>query len=516
MATASPASPGPALPGTAAALAPLAERSVPEVDAAQLLIDGAFVTGTGEAIEVGFPVTGERLTTLTSAGPEQIDAVMAHAHESFGRGTWRDLPASIRADVLDATADILAGQQAALIEQILFDNGKTRPEATIDVLAAVGSCRRAAQHAREDAPTVLPVARGVERHIVKEAAGVVVSITPFNAPLMFAGLKAAPALAAGNSVVLKPSERAPLLARAFCAAAVEAGVPPGVLGLVQGRGDVGAALCAHPQASMITITGGTRAGAAVMQAAAPTIKNVLLELGGKSAHIVLADADLDAAIPAVGAGIFRNAGQRCFSGSRLVVEEAVADRVEAGVVSIAESLCLGDPFDAATQVGPLIDGRAVDDAAAFVARSCEDGLDVACGGGPLTGLGGGSFFAPTVLLGARRDSYAAQEEVFGPVLTVIRVRDADEAVEVANDSRYGLAGGVWSRDMTQAMAVARAVRSGYMWVNTYAAVFEDVPFGGFGASGIGREAGQWGYDAYTELKSILIDTTGGSSSPVFA
>ncbi len=487
----------------------------PSVDAAQNVIDGTPIAGAGAPIDVRFPVTGERFGEFRGADASQVDQAVAAARRTFDDGGWSGRPAEARAALLEAAADRLVARKDELVTRILYDNGKTRAEAEIDVLAAVGSCRRAAGHARDDAPLVRPAARGVERHVVKEPVGVVAGITPFNAPLMFAGLKAAPALAAGNTVVLKPSERSPLLTRAFADALLDVGLPDGALNVVHGESDVGAALCAHPGVDMITITGGTAAGGAVMRAASSSIKNVLLELGGKSAHIVLADADLEAAIPAVAAGIFRNAGQRCFSGSRLVVEASVADKVIEGVVAIAEGMRLGDPFDAGTQVGPLIDARAVADAEAFVERARTDGLAVACGGRAPAGLAPGSFFAPTVLVGARSDSHAAREEVFGPVLTVIQVADVDEAVRVANDTRYGLAGGVWSRDEAKAMAVARAVRAGYLWINTYAAIFDDVPFGGFGASGLGREAGLWGYDAYTELKSILIDRTGGRSSPRF-
>jgi aldehyde dehydrogenase (NAD+) len=316
-------------------------------------------------------------------------------------------------------------------------------------------------------------------------------------------------------VVLKPSERAPLVPIALFEAAQRAGVPPGVLNMVHGRADVAAALCSDPRVDLVTITGGTRSGTAVMQAAAPTIKNLILELGGKSAHIILADADLDMAIPAAAAGIYRNSGQRCFSGSRLVVEEAVADRVAEGVSRIADALVVGDPFEPDTQVGALIDGAALDSVESFVARARADGLTIAAGGRRVRELEPGFFYRPTLLTGARADSHAAQEEVFGPVLTMIRVKDLDEAVAVANNSRYGLAGGVWTRNLDRALEVARRVRCGYFWINTYGAIFGDVPFGGYGQSGFGREGGREGYDAYTELKTVLIDTTGGTTAPLF-
>ncbi|MCP3956432.1 MAG: aldehyde dehydrogenase [bacterium] len=496
-------------------LEPLAERDVPELSPAQCFIDGQAACGEGEPFEVGFPVTGERLIELRAASAEQVDVAVAAARRSFDEGTWRDLAPEERAEVLRRTADILEARAGDLVRRILFDNAKTRAEARADVLAAINTCRGAAGHAEAEEEHAPQPEHGVLRRVVREPVGVVLGLTPYNAPLMFSGIKAAPALASGNSVVLKPSERAPLLASELCKAAHEAGLPPGVLNLVHGQVETAARAAEHRDVDMITLTGGTSAGSAVMRAAAPTIKNLLLELGGKSAHIVLADADLDRAIPAVAAGIFRNAGQRCFSGSRLVVEESVAWRVEEGVAEIAAGLEVGDPFDEGTQVGAMIDEQAVRDVDAFVGRAMDDGLRVAAGGHRARELEPGAFYRPTVLLGAGADSHAARTEIFGPVLTVIRVRDAEEAVRVANSSDYGLAGGVWSRDLNKAQRVARAVRAGYMWINTYAAIFGDVPFGGYGQSGVGRETGRWGYEAYTEAKTIMLDTTGGASAPIF-
>ncbi|MEM7049253.1 MAG: aldehyde dehydrogenase family protein [Acidobacteriota bacterium] len=493
----------------------LAERSVPDFEGPHGFLDGEPEDGRGAPFETVFPVTGEVLATLPSANPEDVDRAVISARRCFRLGSWRRLDGERRAEVFERLAEILLARQDELVQQILFDNGKTAGEARIDVLAAVGGCQRAAARCRQEAERRLPAERGVDKLVWREPVGVVAGLTPYNAPLMFASLKALPALAMGNSVVLKVSERAPLVARELCRAASEAGLQPGALNLVHGGVETAAALSAHSDVDLISITGGTTAGTAVMQAAAPTIKNLLLELGGKSAHIILADADLDQAVAAAVAGIFRNAGQRCFSGSRLLVDRRIADEVEARVIAAAEALVVGDPFDPATQVGPMIDQRAVQAAEQFVARAVADGVHLATGGTPVPELGGGSFFRPTVLTGAHARSYAAQEELFGPVLTVLRVDGVDQAIAVANDSPYGLAGGVWTGDEPTALRIAREVRCGYFWINTYGAIFGDVPFGGYGRSGLGREAGEEGFDAYSEQKTVLIDRQGGASAPMF-
>ncbi|MBX7185398.1 MAG: aldehyde dehydrogenase family protein [Vicinamibacteria bacterium] len=478
-------------------------------------VAGRFTEGGGAPFDVRYPATGEVLVTLREATDAECDHALAVARHAFDRGDWRKRKGWERAGVLEKAAHLTLARMEDLARMIVLDNGKTLPEARIDVLAASFSLKTFARYAAGEAnPSPAPDG-SLMKVVVREPVGVVAGLTPYNAPFPFAALKAAPALAAGNSIVLKPSERAPLLAAEFARILYEAGLPEGALSLLHGGAAVAARLAGDPRVDMITMTGGTAAGAAIMRLAAPTIKNLLLELGGKSAHIILEDADLELAVRAAAAGMFRNSGQRCFSGSRLLVQSSVAGRVEEELCALAESLVLGDPFEETTEIGAMIDDRAVEGAVDFVARARAEGLEVGAGGTRVDALNPGSFFRPTVLLGGNASCGAAQEELFGPVTTVIRVQGVEEAVEVANDTKYGLGGGVWSRDISKAMEVALRVRTGTMWVNTYGAISGDMPFGGYSQSGLGREGGQQGYEAYTEPKSILIETNPGASAPLF-
>ncbi len=478
-------------------------------------VGGRFSAGEGAPLDVRYPATGETLVTLREASEAECDHALTVARQTFDRGDWRLRKGWERAAVLDKAAHIALSRMEDLARMIVFDNGKTLPEARIDVLATAGNLKTFARYAAgEMTPSPAPDG-SLLKLIVRDPVGVVVGLTPYNAPLPFASLKVSPALAAGNSVVFKPSERSPLLATEFARILYEAGLPEGALSVLHGGAGVAARLAGDDRVNMITMTGGTAAGSAVMRLAAPTIKNLLLELGGKSAHIILEDADLDLAVRAAAAGMFRNSGQRCFSGSRLVVQTSVADRVEEALCGLADSLVMGDPFEESTEIGAMIDDRAADAAVDFVTRARAEGLRVGAGGVRVDELRPGSFFRPTVLLGGTASCGPAQEELFGPVTTVIRVRDAEEAIAVANDSKYGLGGGVWSRDLSKALNVALRVRTGTMWVNTYGAISGDMPFGGYGQSGLGREGGTGGYEAYTELKSIVIETNPGASTPLF-
>ena len=493
----------------------VAERGGSPFQAEAHAVAGRFSAGEGAPFDVHYPATGEVLVTLREASEAECDHALNVARHTFDRGDWRLRKGWERAGVLDKAAHIALLRMEDLARMIVFDNGKTLPEARIDVLAAAANLKTFARYAAgEMTPSPAPDG-SILKLVVREPVGVVVGLTPYNAPLPFASLKAAPALAAGNSVVFKPSERSPLLATEFARILYEAGLPEGALSVLHGAAGVAARLAGDDRVDMITMTGGTAAGSAIMRLAAPTIKNLLLELGGKSANIILEDADLSLAVRGAAAGQFRNSGQRCFSGSRLVVQASVAAQVEDELCALADSLALGDPFEETTEIGAMIDDRAVDGAVDFVARAKAEGLRVGAGGMRVEDLRPGAFFRPTVLLGGTSRCGPAQEELFGPVTTVIRVKDAEEAIEVANESKYGLGGGVWSRDISKALDVARRVRTGMMWVNTYGAISGDIPFGGYGQSGLGREGGPQGYEAYTELKAIVMETNPGASAPLF-
>jgi acyl-CoA reductase-like NAD-dependent aldehyde dehydrogenase len=471
------------------------------------LVGGRLGTGSGARFPTAYPATREVLAEVPAAADGEVDAALDAAREAFDRGPWPRLPGEERARVLGAMADALARRLDRARELVVLDNGKSVADAQGDPLACVAALRSAAGAAtRLYAEQPMPPG-DVLRLTWREPVGVVAGITPFNAPLMFAGLKAAPALAAGNTVVLKPSPRAPLAPALLAEAAVEAGLPPGALNLVQGGTATGEALIADDRVDMVTLTGGTAAGSAVLVAGAPTIKRSLLELGGKSANIVFADADLDRAVPSALGAVFRNAGQRCLSGTRLLVQRAVHDEVLERLARGAERLRVGDPFDPSTQVGALVDGGALDAVAGFVERAAAAGAEVLAGGRAVADLPGW-FYRPTVLAVEDNAHVAAQEECFGPVLTVLAFDDEEEAIAIANDSRYGLAGGVWTGDLSRGLRVARGVRTGVLWVNTYSLVSGDVPFGGFKQSGLGREAGASGALAYTEEKTVIADLAG--------
>src|SRR5438105_14351587 len=340
---------------------------------------------------------------------------------------------------------------------------------------------------------------------MKEPVGVVAAIVPWNAPLSLTIWKLAPALAAGNAIVIKPSELAPLVPARLLELVAKAGVPRGVVNLVQGTGaETGQALIEHPGVDKIAFTGGTETGRHVAATAGKHLKRVSLELGGKSANVVFADADLEAAAYQACWACFLYSGQQCIAGSRLLVERSIEDEFSGRVAAAAGSFAVGDPMQPETQVGPLISERQLERVLGFV-EDARSMATVAVGGErPGGDLAAGYFVQPTVVTGVRNDMRLAREEVFGPVLSVIPFEDADDAVRVANDTPYGLAGGVWTTDVNKAHRVARAIRAGTVWVNSWHGLNPATPFGGYKASGLGREGGKEVLAEYTETKNVYV------------
>jgi acyl-CoA reductase-like NAD-dependent aldehyde dehydrogenase len=444
------------------------------------------------------PATEAVMAEVARAGVEEVDAAVARAREAFG--PWRAVEPPDRAALLHRLADELERGADELATLEARNAGKPIGDARGEI-AMVAACFRyyAAGPERLTGKTI-PVAGGIDMTF-REPLGVVGLIVPWNFPLVIASWKVAPALAAGNTVVLKPAELTPLTALQLERIALEAGLPEGVVNVVAGPGSVcGQRLVEHPDVAKIAFTGSTEVGRGIAEGAAATIKRVTLELGGKSANVVFADADLDAAAEAAPAAMFGNAGQDCCARSRVLVESSVLDRFMEALEERVEALRVGDPLDEATQMGPLISADQRERVAAYVGADAPVAIRGPAPDGP------GFWFPPTVLAPVSNDDRAAREEIFGPVACVIPFRDEAEAVAIANDTIYGLSGSVWTRDGARALRVARAIDTGVLSVNSNTSVRVATPFGGFKQSGFGRELGPDALDHYTELKNVYYAT----------
>ncbi len=444
------------------------------------------------------PATESVLAVLGRAGPEQVDAAVASARAALP--AWRALDPGARAGMLRSLADALELRldELALLEA--RNVGKPIADARGEMAMVVDTFRYYAGAPERLLGDTIPVAGG-QAWTVREPLGVVGLITPWNFPLAIASWKLAPALAAGNTVVLKPAELTPLTALRFAEVARDAGLPSGVVNVVVGPGRTcGARLVEHPHVAKIAFTGSTEVGRSIAAGAAHTIKRVTLELGGKSANVIFADADLEAAAAAAPMAVFGNAGQDCCARSRILVQESALDRFMELFADAVRMVVVGDPLDEATQMGPLISAQQ----RASVDSFLEDSSPVAVRGGVPDGPG--FWFAPTVLAPVAADSRVAREEVFGPIAAVIPFSQEADAVRLANDTIYGLSGSVWTRDGARALRMTRAIETGVISVNSNTSVRVATPFGGFKQSGYGRELGPHALDAYTETKSIYYAT----------
>jgi acyl-CoA reductase-like NAD-dependent aldehyde dehydrogenase len=474
----------------------------------ELVIDGARIAAAeGTTFASVNPATGEVFRTVSAAGPVDADRAVRAAARAFER--WSTVSAVQRGKVLYRWADLLEAHvdELALLET--RDMGMAIGDARWCVGNAAAVMRYYAGAIDKFGGATIPVDREGVAMTFREPIGVAALITPWNFPLNIANWKTAPAIAAGNCVVLKPASLSPLTALRYAEIALEAGLPPGVLNVVPGPGGaVGDALVEHPLVGKVGFTGSTVVGAGIMRKAAGSIKRVTLELGGKSACVVFADADLEKVGAQAPFAVFENCGQDCCARSRLIVQESVADEVLERYVATTRAIVVGNPEDPATQVGPMVsfDQRASVEAA--IARGVQEGARVAVGGERPDdpALASGAFIRPTVLAGATNDMPTSREEIFGPVVSVITFRDEADAIRLANDTPYGLSGSLWTRDSARALRVARAMRTGGIGVNSNSSVFPQAPFGGYKQSGIGKELGMEGLVHNTEQKTVFIST----------
>ncbi len=458
-------------------------------------MDGGALSDRLSVLE---PATEETMAVLARAGIDDVDAAVAAAKTALP--AWRALGPGTRAAMLRALADTLAEHHEELTVLEARNAGKVIGDARGEMAMVIDTFRYYAGAPERLLGDTIPVAGG-EAFTVREPLGVVGLITPWNFPLTIASWKLAPALAAGNTVVLKPAELTPLTALRFAALALTAGLPEGVVNVVVGPGRTcGQRLVEHPDVAKIAFTGSTEVGRSIAAGAAASIKRVTLELGGKSANIVFADADIETAAAAAPLAVFGNAGQDCCARSRILVQADVFDRFLELLETHVKALRVGDPLDEATEMGPLISADQRETVASFL----DGEAPIAFRGSAPDGAG--FWFAPTVLAPVKPGDRVAREEVFGPIAAVIPFRDEDEAIRLANDTIYGLSGSIWTRDGARALRVARGVETGVLSINANTSVRVTTPFGGFKQSGYGRELGPHALDAYTEVKTIYYAT----------
>ena len=460
---------------------------------------------SGKRFPVENPATEETIAEVALGDAADIDNAVGAARACFDSDAWRGLSARKRGRMLTRAADLLEARLDEFARLETAHNGKTLFESKIELTMTVNTLRYYGGWADKITGDTLPVDGPFFCYTLREPVGVVGAIVPWNFPLNIASWKFSPALAAGCTVVLKPASETPLTALAMAELILEAGFPPGAFNVVPGGGSTaGAALVRHPDVDKISFTGSTEVGRQIMKMAADSNKRVTLELGGKSPNIVFADADIPAAVKGAQTGIFYGKGEVCAAGSRLLVEESVHDQFVELLAAGAKKLTPGDPLDKNTRLGALVSRKQRETVLSYIEKGVAEGAAVVAGGKSVQPNGKGYFVEATVFDGVKPDMTIAREEIFGPVLAVLTFKGTDEAIALGNRSMYGLAAGIWTKDIQKAHRTARAIRAGTVWINSYNFYDSGAPFGGVKASGFGRDLGRDALDGYLETKTVWV------------
>jgi aldehyde dehydrogenase (NAD+) len=474
----------------------------------RLLIDGHWVDGSKKFDTVN-PATEEVLTEITEASPSDVDHAVEAARRAFEdrNGPWRKLSASERGRLIWKLADLVEKNIEELAELETLDNGKPIFESRyVDMPMVIDVLRYYAGLATKIHGETVNTFETAFTYTLREPVGVVGLIVPWNFPLLLASWKVGPALACGNTLVLKPAEQTPLTTLKLGELVIEAGFPAGVINILTGGPETGKAIVAHPGIDKIAFTGSTAVGKEIMRGAADTLKRVTLELGGKSPNIVFADADIDNAVKGAINGIFYGKGEVCNAGSRLFLENKLKDEFTEKLVARASKMRPADPLDPKTRLGAIVSREQMKTVLGFIEAGKSEGAKLVSGGNRTSVNGSKGFFIePTIFGDVKNDMRIAQEEIFGPVLSVLTFDDIDEVIERANNNPYGLAAAVWTRDLKKAHMVSRRLKAGTVWINTYGLMDAALPFGGYKSSGFGRELGAHAIEHYTELKTVWLN-----------
>ncbi|XP_063829948.1 aldehyde dehydrogenase, mitochondrial [Ostrinia nubilalis] len=495
----------------ATATAP-APHTYPEILYTGLFINNEWVKSSdGKTFKTENPATGEVIADVQQAGKTDVDIAVKAANDAFKLGSpWRRMDASERGYLLNRLADLVERDRTYLASLETFDNGKPYTAAYYgDVAAVIKNLRYYAGWADKNHGHVLPADGKYFTYTRHEPVGVCGQIIPWNFPLLMAAWKLGPALATGNCVVMKPAEQTPLTALYLAQLVKEAGFPPGVVNMLPGFGDAGAALVDHPDVNKIAFTGSTEVGKLIQRGAAANIKRITLELGGKSPNIIFGDVDLPKAVEAAHMALFYNMGQCCCAGSRTFVEDKIYDEFVQMSAERANRRVVGDPFDASTEQGPQIDGEQQSKILSLIESGKKQGAALAAGGSRAGERG--YFVQPTVFANVKDDMDIAKTEIFGPVQQILKFSSIEEVVQRANRSEYGLAAAIFSKDLDRVNYLTQAIRAGTIWVNDYNVFANQVPFGGYKQSGIGRENGPYGLANYTEVKAVVVKLTDKNS-----